>query len=226
LSPDGRSIVFGSKRAERTFGLYRQPLDGSAPAELLWASPGGLWPDPQSFTPDGRTLVFSTKGKDTGDDIWTLSLDASRTARPWLETPASEWAGRLSPDGRFIAYNSDESGRTEVYVRGFPGGGGKRLVSEGGGMNAIWSRTGRELFYRRGDEVVSLAVETVPVFSTGKPVALFRGRYRGSGRDFDVAPGAERFVMMRSNDSRTTPRLGVLLDWWRSLGSRLKAERP
>jgi Tol biopolymer transport system component len=224
-APDGRSLVFGSKRAERTYGLYRQPLDGSTPAELVWASPIGIWPDPNSFTPDGRVLVFTTKGKDTGDDIWTLSLDASRTARPWLQTPANENAGRLSPDGRFLAYNSEESGRAEVYVQSFPGAGGKRLVSEGGGVNAIWSRDGRQLFYRRGDQVMMVEVEPGAALTLGKPVALFSGRYRLTGRDFDVSPDGKSFVMMRSNDPRTTTRLSVLLDWWRSLDSRLRSER-
>jgi serine/threonine-protein kinase len=224
-APDGRSIVFGSKRGEKTFGLYRQPLDGSAPAELVWASPTGIWPDPQSFTPDGRVLVFTAKGKATGDDIWTVTLDAARTARPWLETPANEWAGRLSPDGRFMAYNCDESGRTEVYVQAFPGPGGKRLVSESGGNNAIWSRDGRELFYRRDDRIVAVDVETASGFSTGQPASLFAGRYRLTGRDFDVSPDGKRFVMMRSNEARTTARLNVLLDWWRSLDSRLQADR-
>jgi serine/threonine-protein kinase len=224
-APDGRSLVFGSKRGESTFGLYRQPLDGRAPAELIWASPIGIWPDPQSFSSDGQVLVFNTKGKDTGDDLWTLSLDGPRTAQPWLQTPANEWAGRLSKDGRFLAYNSDESGRTEVYVQAFPGPGGKRLVSQGGGTNAIWSRDGRQLFYRRGDQMMMVAVEVAPAFSTGKPVPLFAGRYRASGRDFDVSPDGMRFVMMRSNDPRTTTRLSVLLNWWRSLDSRRGADR-
>ena len=179
---------------------------------------------PAVVHPDGRVLVFTTKGQTSGDDIWTLEVDGPRTARPWLETPANEWAGRLSPDGRFVAYNSDESGRGEVYVQLFPGGGGKRLVSEGGGVNAIWSRDGRKLFYRRADQVMAVEVETAPDFSTGKPLSLFAGRYRATGRDFDVAPDGQRFVMMRSDDPRTTTRLGVLLDWWRALDTRLKAE--
>jgi len=224
-APDGRSVVFGSKRGEATFGLYRQPLDGSAPAELVWPSPNAIWPDPQSFTPDGRVLVFSTKGQGTGDGIWTLSLDPPRAAQPWLQTPADEWAGRLSPDGRLMAYNSNESGRTEVYVQAFPQAGGKRLVSENGGSNAIWSRDGRQLFYRHDDQIMAVEVEPGPGFATGKPAVLFSGRYRMTGRDFDVSPDGTRFVMMRSNDPRTTTRLNVLLDWWRAVDSRLRVDR-
>jgi Tol biopolymer transport system component len=221
-APDGRSLFVGSKRGESTFGLYRQPLDGRTPAELVWQSPVPIWPDPQSVTPDGRVLVFTTRGKD--DDIWTLSLDADRTAKPWLATPAPEWGGRLSPDGRYLAYSSNESGPTEVYVQAFPEGGGKRLVSEGGGANPIWSRDGRRLFYRRGGQMLEVAVGRTPTFSTGKPVPLFSGRHRLTGRDFDVTPDGTQFVMMRANGDRTTPRIHVVLDWWRTLEARLRTE--
>jgi len=223
-APDGRSIVFGSKRGKDTFGLYVQRLDGQAPAELVWASPVRIWPDPQSWTPDGRTVVFSTKGGETGDDIWTLSLD-DRTARPWLATPAEEWGGRLSPDGRWMAYTSEVSGRQEVYVQRYPGPGARHLVSQNGGFNPIWSRDGRELFYRLGDEVLVVKVETGSDFTAGSPAVLFSGRYRASGRDFDVSPDGRRFVMMRAENPRTTNRVHVLLNWWHVLDARLKATR-
>ena len=218
--PDGQSIVFGSKRGDTTFGLYRQRLDGQASAELVWASPIPIWPDPQSVTPDGRVLVFSTKGRDTGDDIWTLSLDGDRTARPWLQSPAPEWNGRLSPNGRWIVYNSGESGATEIYVQQFPGPGGKWLVSQGGGSNPIWSRDGRQLFYRQADKILAVDVETSAGFRAGKSTVLFAGRYRYSGRDFDVAPDGARFVMMRNDDPRTTTTLHVLLNWFAQLDAR------
>ena len=204
-TPDGRFFAVGSKRGDSTFGLYLHSRDGRAPAQLLWASPIPIWPDPQSWTPDGQTLVFSTKGKETSDDIWTLSRGGDRQAKPWLQTPAAEWAGRLSPDGRWMAYNSDESGRLEVYVQPFPGPGGKWLVSDGGGFNPIWSRDGREIFYRRVDQILVAGVETEPAFTVGKPVVLFAGRYRSTGRDFDVSPDGQRFVMMRNDDRERRP---------------------
>ena len=218
-APDGQSVVFGSKRGD-TFGLYLQRLDGRSPAELLWSSPIASWPDPQSWTPDGRTVVFSTSGGDTGSDIWTLSLDDG-SARPWLATPAAEWAGRLSPDGAWMAYNSDESGRDEVYVQPFPGPGTKRIVSDGGGINPIWSRDGSELFYRHAEEFRVVEVETESGFTVGKHVVMFTGPYRESGRDFDVSRDGRRFVLMRNDDPRTTGRLRVVLDWWAALDERL-----
>jgi Tol biopolymer transport system component len=210
-APDGKSFVFGSKRGDNAFGLYRQRVDGGA-AELVWQSPTPIWPDPQSWTPDGRTLIFSTKSNDTHDDIWTLSL-ADRRATPWLQTPAIEWAGRLSPDGAWMAYCSNESGRDEVYVQPFPGPGMKRLVSEGGGLNPIWSRDGSELFYRRGADIVVTRIDTSGGFQAGPSKALFTGRYRQTGRDFDVSPDGSRFLMMRNDDPRTTTSINVLLNW-------------
>jgi Tol biopolymer transport system component len=225
--PDGKAIAFGSKRGPSEFGIFLKRIDGQAQAELLWASPTPIWPDPNSWTPDGRTLIFTTKSKDTGEDIWTLSLDGAPAAKPWLQTRASEGAGRLSPDGRWMAYNSDESGRTEVYVQPFPGPGGKWLVSQGGGgFNAIWSRDGRRLFFRRGNQTWEADISTSPGFNIGQPRALFSGRYLNSGRDFDVSPDGTRFVMMRSDDLRTTSRLHVVLDWWHMLNAHSKPGQP
>jgi dipeptidyl aminopeptidase/acylaminoacyl peptidase len=208
-SPDGESIVFGSKRAESTYGLYVQRLDGRSPAELVWANPLPFWPDPNSWT--GRVIVFTAKGTTTHDDIWTLSLD-DRRARPWLQTVSSEYGGRLSPDGRWMAYMSNESGLDEIYVQPFPGPGVKRLVSEGGGLNPIWSRDGRELFYRRGADIVAVGVEMEPTFTVGKSAVLFSGRYRLSGRDYDVSPDGTRCddAQRRSQDLGHDQRLPQL----------------
>ncbi|RPI01600.1 MAG: hypothetical protein EHM71_16235, partial [Zetaproteobacteria bacterium] len=223
-TPDGSAVAFGSKRGASEFGIYRQRVDGQAQAELLWASPTPIWPDPQSWSPNGRTLVFSTKAKDTAEDIWTLSLEGERAAKPWLQTAANEWAGRLSPDGRWMAYNSDESGQPEVYVQPFPGRGGKWLVSQGGGgFNAIWSRDGRRLYFRRGDQVLETDVDGASGFTLGTPRILFSGRYLATLRDFDVSPDGTRLVMMRNDDPRSTATLHVVLNWWRALEARANA---
>jgi eukaryotic-like serine/threonine-protein kinase len=218
-APDGQSIVFGSKRGTDTFGLFRQRLDGRS-AELLWASPIPIWPDPQSWTPDGKTIVFVTKGNETSEDLWTLSVETGE-AKPWLQTVANEWGARVSPDGRWIAYISNESGRDEVYVQPFPGPGAKRLVSEVGGTNPLWSRNGRELFFRNAGEFLVAAVETAGGFTSGKPAAMFSGRYRLTGRDYDVSADGTRFVMMRNDDPRTTTTINVLLNWRKALAKRL-----
>lgn len=222
--PDGKAIAFGSKRGERGYGISVKKLDGQSPAELLWESPVPIWPDPGSWTPDGRTMVFATTGRDTGRDLWTVDTE-TRAAKPWLQTPANEDSGRLSPDGRWLAYNSDESGRSEVYVRPFPGPGDRWLVSQGGGgFSPIWTRDGKQIVFRRADQFLSVDVDTSAGFAIGTPKVLFAGRYRRSGRDFDVSPDGTRFVAMRNDAPRTTARLGVALDWWRLLASRGRAE--
>jgi len=220
-APDGKSIVVGSKRGENTFGLYLHRLDGRSPVELVWANPLPFWPDPNSWTPDGRNIVFTTKGTSTHDDIWVVSLD-DRRARPWLQTAAGEYGGRVSPDGRWMAYTSNESGRDDVYVQPFPGPGAKQLVSEAGGLNPIWCRDGRELFYRRGSDVVVVGIELTPSFTVGKPAVVFKGRYRLTGRDFDVSPDGTRFVMMRTDDERTSNTLSLFLNWPKGLADRLQ----
>ena len=122
-----------------------------------------------------------------------------------------------------MAYPSTESGQDEVYVQPYPGPGAKRLVSASGGTNPIWSRDGRELFYRRGADILVVSVDTEAGFTVGTPVRLFSGRYRGSGRDFDVSLDGTRFVMMRNDDARTIDTINVLLDWRRLLEARLSA---
>ena len=222
--PDGQAIAFGSKRGEGEYGIYVKRLDGRSAAELLWASPIPIWPDPGSWTPDGRTLVFTTKGRDTGSDLWTVSA-GDHSAKAWLQSPANEDAGRLSPDGRWLAYNSDESGRWELYVRPFPGPGDKWLVSQGGGgFNAIWTRDGRQIVFRRGSQFLAVDVDTSAGFAIGTPRPLFAGRYRRTGRDFDASTDGARFVAMRNDGARTTDRLDVVLDWWRALGARTSTE--
>jgi hypothetical protein len=123
-----------------------------------------------------------------------------------------------------MAYNSDESGQAEVYVQPFPGPGGKWLVSQGGGgFNAIWSRDGRRLFYRRGDQFLEVDVDARAGFVPGTPRALFSGRYLATGRDFDVSPDGTRFVMMRNDDPRSISTLRVVLNWWHALEARTRA---
>jgi eukaryotic-like serine/threonine-protein kinase len=219
FAPDSQSLVFGSKRGADQYGLYVQRLDGRSSAELVWESPVKVWPDATSWTQDGRTIVFTTNGNTTSDDIWTLSLD-DRKARPWLNTGAVEGEGRLSPNSRWMAYASDESGRTEVYVQPFPGPGAKHLVSQRGGRSAIWSQDGRELFYRRGDELMVVAVETGDRFTSGTPAPMFSGRFRSTGRDYDVSPDGRRFVLMHAIEPRTTDRMAIILNWWSLLDAR------
>ncbi len=156
-TPDGKRIAFASNK-EGPQSLFWQLADGSGGLERLAASEDIQ--TPESWSPDGQLLAFHENNPTTQRDIWVLRMgDPSassgqvRKAQPFLRTPFNESAARFSPDGRWLAYVSDESGRYEVYVQPYPGPGGKRQISTEGGTEPVWSRNGRELFYRNGKKM-------------------------------------------------------------------------
>ncbi len=153
-SPDGRWIAFAWARGGGRFELYRAAADGSRPPERLLA--GGNSRFPTSFSPDGRLLAFTETAPGTGADLWVLPL--GEAPRPFLRTAFDEERGRISPDGRWLAYQSNESGSVEVYVRPFPGPGGKWQISAGGGSLPAWSADGRRILYRRGTALMAVTL--------------------------------------------------------------------
>jgi len=137
-----------------------------------------------------RGCCFENNPK-TNQDIWVLRLDAGRRAQPLVQTPFSELNGEISPDGRWVAYQSNESGRPEVYARPFPDvNSGRWQISTDGGMRPLWARNGRELFYLTSTGgVMSVAVEEGSGFTVGRPTKLFEGRYYDSAQTADRRPG-------------------------------------
>jgi hypothetical protein len=148
-------------------------------------------------------------------------------AVPFLLTSFDEHGASFSPDGQWVAYASDESGRSEVYVQPYPGPGGKWLVSTGGGRDPVWSADGRELFYREGNKMMVVGVQTQPTFSLGRPRALFEHRYAESeaGRNYDVSPDGRQFVMIRSDAAEPPVHLHVVVNWFEDLRARTSAAR-
>ena len=145
-TPDGKHVAFESGSPEGN--LYWQAVDGTGTAEHLYTS---QYPEaPSSWSPNGRDLAFWEGNPTTSRDIWILHL-ADRTRELFLQTPSSEAAARFSPDGHWLAYTTNESGRPEIAVRPFPGPGEKTQVSDNGGTEPVWSSNGRELFYREGN---------------------------------------------------------------------------
>ena len=169
-SSDGERVAFASNRGG-PISVFWMPVDRSASAEQLTNTE--RWVFPYSASPDGRTLLVETQSPATGSDISVLSLEGERTLRPFLHTSSNETSARFSPDGRFITYESNESGRSEVYVTPYPGPGGRWQVSTDGGASPVWSRDGRELFYRSGEKMMTASVETRPTFRAGVPKLLF-----------------------------------------------------
>ena len=208
-SLDGRRILFASNRGG-DWDIYSQPADGSRAAEVLLKRPSDQFP--YSFAVDG-TLLFTEIGPRTGRDLWTLSPDGKATAV--RVTGFNEYAAQFSPDGaRWVAYASDESGRSEIYVQSYPGGEHRIPVSTGGGMRPMWSPDGRELFFVTGNAVVSVAMQPNGTF--GAPRALTdRSNFLINDRfqSFSVSPDGKRILMIQRDEGAAPRQLNVILNW-------------
>ena len=178
-----------------------------------------------SWSPDGQLLAFVEVNPTTGYDIWVLRL-SDRKAQPFLRTPFNETAPRFSPDGHWLAYISDESGRYEIYVQPYPGPGGKWQISTEGGTEPVWNRNGRELFYRSGDKMMAVDIATQPAFTAGKPRMLFEGPYVPTPvtiPNYDVSPDGQRFLMLKpSEQAQAAPtQINVVLNWFEELKQKV-----
>ncbi len=217
-TPDGQRIVYKGNGNR----LFWQPSDGSGAAEAL--TDGALSSNdiPGSFSPDGQAMVIveSTPVQ----SVWILPL-RDRKAQVFERGQTNETAPRFSPDGHWIAYTSGESGRPEIYVRPYPGPGGKYQISTEGGTEPMWNPKGRELFYRAGNKMMAVEVTTQPAFSAGKPTVLFEGAYVPTPRsfpDYDVSPDGQRFLMLKANEqAQPSTQINVVLNWFEELKRRV-----
>jgi eukaryotic-like serine/threonine-protein kinase len=222
-TPDGKRLTFRSM-VSSSLNLHWMPADGSGTAERLTTSENQQ--SPGSWSPDGHVLAFSEQDSTTGWDIWALKLEGDRRPHPFLQTPFNEGGPIFSPDGGWLAYQSDESGRLEIYVRSFPGPGGKWPISTEGGTEPVWARNGRELFYRNGDKLMAAAVETKPTFVAAKPKLLFEAHYETglypSFPSYDVSPDGQRFLMIKPSEQESAAtQINVVLNWSEDLKRRV-----
>ena len=203
-SHDGKRILFDSFRQEpagqpATWSIFWQMADGSGGLEQLTTS--DYQQTTRSWSSDGQLLGLNQLNPTTGRDIWVLRLN-DRKAEPFLVTRFTEGAPDFSPDGRWLTYVSDESGRPEIYVQPYPGPGGKWQISTDGGTEPMWNRNGRELFYRSGARMMAVDVTTQPAFSAGKPRMLFERQYFSTPFPqtfprYDVTRDGQRFLMIK-----------------------------
>jgi serine/threonine-protein kinase len=222
-TPDGRRVVVRIVPAPGPGMIVWKNADGSGAAEEL-SRGGGV---PQHFSPDGRLLVLQRNTDKTLRDVWVLSLD-DRQMMPVVQSPRTDVAPRFSPDGRWLAYVSDESGRPEVYVQPYPGPGGKRQVSLDGGTEAMWHPNGRELFYRLGRRFIAVPIATEPTFSIGKPQTLFEADYAASefpltSPGYDLSVDGQRFLVAKDVEPPPT-QINVIVNWVDEVRRRLAAE--
>jgi serine/threonine-protein kinase len=220
-TPDGKRIAFESDK-EGPRNLFWQLADGSGGLERLTTS--GYTNVPMSWSPDGQVLAFTESSPTTGYDIWILRI-VDRKAQPFLRTPFNESAPRFSPDGRWLAYISDESGRWEIYVQPYPEPGGKWQISTEGGTEPAWNRNGRELFYRSGDKMMAVDISTQSGFVAGKPRMLFEGQYEQTPTTFpnyDVSNDGQRFLMVKPTEQVSAPtQINVVLNWFEELKQKV-----
>jgi len=228
-TPDGKRVAFFSNRGDKK-GVYRKAADGSGKDEFL-----GEGHYPASWSADGKAIVLTEWDAEAANyDLGILPLEGDRKLSLLLKEKHNEAQPRISPDGQWLAYTSNESGQNQVYVRPFPEvGGGRWQVSTAGGDSPLWSPGGRELFFLNGGQVVAIPVETDPTFSPGTPKMLFQGTFVSSALWFDdwnqavwdISPDGRRFLMMKETGIAATGvvrsrKITVVLNWFEELKRR------
>jgi serine/threonine-protein kinase len=214
FSPDGKSLLFQELNPKTNNDLMLLRLDGTPRTEPPSQRSGEPGPAAQGFGGPGPTSASGS----TASDV-----------RPLIQTTFSDTAGEISPDGRWLAYYSNESGRNEVYVRPFPNvDSGRWQISTGGGSRPAWAKNGRELFYfAPNTAMMAVAVRTTPSFSAGNPTKLFDGPWSvtQSGRTYDVSRDGQRFLLIKdataSNQPSALPTITVVLNWQEELKQRV-----
>jgi len=212
-TPDGQRIVFDSSRAGAGHNLFWKAADGTGQVERLTTSPNYQMAD--SFSPDGKRLVFREVAEPR--DLQVLSMEDERTSQPLIQSQFNDTRGRISPNGHWIAYESDESGRQEIHVRPFPNvEEGKWQISSDGGQTPVWGPNGQELFYRNGEAMMVVNIHTEPTFTAGSPVVLFTGRYTSAlVVNYDISPDGQRFLMIKEEEG--PGQINVVLNWFEEL---------
>ena len=220
--PDGRRIAFATNRAGGRTTILKA-IDGSGGDQRIgdhgpWHHHLGAW------SPDGNTLSMAmTESTGTSWNLFQLRLGRPGVAVPEVTLPYTVQATTFSPDGKWLAYASDESGRFEVYID-TPQFGNKRQLSVNGGAEPLWSRDGREIFYRRGDGLIAVSVSTGSALVIGPARPLFEGRFEPidwGERNYDVSPDGQRFLMIRSESGRGEAEIRVVMNWLDELRSTL-----
>jgi Tol biopolymer transport system component len=214
-SPDGKFVAFNWGRTGGRYSLYVRPSNRSAQEELLVETATGI--SAPEWSPAGRFMLYSEQEATGANfDLWTLSLSGERKASVFLRTPHDERGGTFSPDGHWIAYESNESGRAEVYVRPFPVSEGWHAISRDGGRAPRWRQDGRELFFLRPDGMLMAArIGTTPSFTASLPQELFQTGLTSAGtfHPYVVAKDGQRFLIPVPSERLGSARVTVVLNW-------------
>ena len=209
FSPDTKRIAVGTIAGSVSGGMWIQPTSGSGDKENLETP--STWGTVNSWSPNGRYIFFMVQNNATRQDVYYIDLNGDRKLTPFIQSPANDVGAVLSPNGKWLAYACDESGRLEVYVTAFPGPGGRWQVSNGGGMSPSWSGDGKQLYYVNGDKLMSVAIQNVETFEFGTPAALpiHLNEFAALG---PPAPG-ERFPALKPVNMGQSHPQEVILNW-------------
>jgi len=209
-SPDGKRIAFASNGRQQAFVL---PADGSGQEESLMKNDTHF--HLQSWSPDGNLIAFERLGASGRWEIWMLPMEGDRKPYPYLQGQFPELHPAFSPDGKWLAYTSWESGRAEVYVQRFPGPGEKVQVSTDGGLDPVWARDGHRLVYEGGDTLWAVDVASSPTFRLGNAHVLFQGEIwnDSAGPNYALSPDGKRFVIVERSKDSTESSVNVILNW-------------
>lgn len=207
-SPDGTQIAYAGNGRKQAYAF---PVDGSRPEHAIGTLPNHF--HLQSWSPDGSLIALETQG-----GIWMLPATGAREAYPYLDGAGEP---KFSPDGRWLAYIA-LGRRSNVYIQRFPGPGEKIQVSSEGGFEPVWSRDGRELYYKSAHTLFRVSVATTPALLVGKPEAVYQGHFWESdiaGPNYDVAPDGKRLLMLDNDKEPEVSQIHVVLNWAAQFGN-------
>jgi serine/threonine-protein kinase len=229
-SPDGRTIYYSAiDPTGRKTTIMRRPADGSRDAERVVVLDTRAYL--QAVTPDEKTALIDYQSVGQGSlkgELMTIALTENAKPQPLVTSVFDEYGGSWSPDRRWLAYESDESGRPEVYVRDTSSGGGRWQVSTNGGDEPHWSPDGRSLYYRTESQLMVVAVDTRTTFAPSPPALVFDGIYNlrsATGVSYAVAPKGDRFLMVRLTEEGVTSTVTVVVNWFAELQRLTSAPR-
>jgi serine/threonine-protein kinase len=224
---DGARIIYRATR-KGLRNIYWRPADGSGEEEPL-TSKADVVQSPTSVSPDGRSLIFNESGAQEvgGNGIWLMRLDGDRTPHHLSAQPGGELNGQISPDGHWIAYEATVSSRSEIYVQPFPDPGPRHQVSTDGGVDPLWSRDGRELFFAQGDRLMAVSVARGATFSASVPRLLYEGRFLKSTNNrtsWSVAPDGSRFLRIQQVETEhPVTHIDLVLNWFEEVKAKVSS---